>query len=74
MKAEDIYLKDDTETSFGGLVHSKETLSEFLCDLEPHEKKNLKDINESLKTCGLLQINKVNYPEIKANEIELNES
>lgn len=57
-------LKDNGTTVFGGLAHSEETLAEFMDDLQPNEKRTLKDINIALNECGILPINESNYLEI----------
>lgn len=59
-----IILKDDA-TSTGGVAYKGENLKAFMDDLEPHEKQNLDDVNESLKACGILPITDENYPEIE---------
>lgn len=45
MELGDLKLKEDAQSSYGGLSHSNETLSEFLDDLNPIEKLTIEDIN-----------------------------
>ncbi|MEB8123162.1 hypothetical protein NGH46_13685 [Staphylococcus xylosus] len=65
MRLSDLKLKENPESSYGGLSHSEETLSEFMDDLDPLEKLTLEDVNGALKSCGILEINESNYPEMK---------
>lgn len=64
MEFGDLKLKEDAQSSYGGLSHSNETLSEFLDDLNPIEKLTIEDINLALSSCGILPINDANYPEM----------
>lgn len=60
-----IKLKEDNRVSYGGLSHSEETLEEFMADLKPNEKRTIEDVNLALNECGILQISKINYPEVQ---------
>lgn len=65
MELEHVLLKENGQYACGGLSHSKETLGEFLADLNPLEKRTLEDVNMALNACGILPINKFNYPDIE---------
>lgn len=66
-----IVLKDDA-TLYGGVAYAGETLIDFINDLEASERQSLDDVNVALIECGILPINKRNYPEIKnLNYLEL---
>lgn len=59
-----ILLKDDA-TLYGGVAYAGETLIDFMNDLEASERQSLDNVNVALIECGILPINKNNYPDIK---------
>lgn len=65
MNIRNIKLKEDNRVPYGGLSHSEETLEEFMADLKPNEKRTIEDVNLALNECGILQISKINYPEVQ---------
>ncbi len=65
MKITDIELKENGNCETGGLVHSRETLGEFMADLNDNEKQTLGQVNLSLIICGILPIDESNYPEVR---------
>lgn len=54
-----IRLKDDVDSTEGGIAHEGETLGEFIDEVGTKYIKSLEDLNDALKVCGISPVERI---------------